>query len=233
MLITQIADLAKQYGLTRLSEESGISRPHLHRILSGKNSPSLDTLLSVLDILGCSIELKFGTHQALDLARNDHLTLALAHYGAPLFVQESTIAKHKSCRIPPLGEVAFQALLNGRSNASINTVLPVFLHKNLQELNLDKIIENFDDHQYLGYLLDILYRLTSERKYILAISKLNIDPSHIRTKKLIKGSPNNNFQKDFFKKVDNPAANTWKFQTSDSLESVKLRFNKWNNFDLH
>ena len=222
---------ARAYGLTRLSEESGIARPYIHRILSGKSSPSLRILEKLLTPLGLTIAIKEEKVHLIDLAEINYLKLAMAHYGAPLIVEFALKESVRTLGMPSLIEVIIAALQKGRNDAEINAVLPTFIDKNIEEVNLDLVIDSFEDRQYLGYLLDILYTLTSNRKYVLAISRLDIH--ELRTKNLIRGRTKNKFQKAFFARCTNPIAKAWKFKTGDSFESIKQRFVKWRSGDLY
>ena len=234
MLLGEIEKIAKDYGLKRLSAASGISRPHIHKIFSGRSSPSLETLMKILVPLGCSLKLKITKSPAiLDLTTIEGLKFAMASYGAPFILSNEIIETHKNYALPQLETVLLQALRKGRDFAEINTVLPFFINSNLSDINLERLTLLFDDKQYLGYLLDLLYQLTNEGKYIMAISKLNIDINRLRPKILIKGNPKNKYQKAFFSKSINRAAENWKFSTGDSFNNIRQRFDKWRNVDLH
>lgn len=50
--------VAKARGMSRLAEETGLSRQALHRALSEEGNPRLDTLLKVLSALGLQLEAK-------------------------------------------------------------------------------------------------------------------------------------------------------------------------------
>ena len=52
-----IYDVVKAYGgVKSFAEKSGVSRPHLHKILSGKANPTLPTLRMLLYALGFTID---------------------------------------------------------------------------------------------------------------------------------------------------------------------------------
>ena len=231
--MNQLTEIAEDYGLHKLSEDSGISRPHIYRILSGKNSPSLETLESLLSTLGYSIEIKEGHKNELNLNKEDHLSYAMAHYGAPLVITKESKNKYAEFTIPDVNKVIYHGIKKGRYSAKINSVLPFFIHKNFNDSDFEEIIDLIDDRQYLGYVLEILYRITLQSEYIMAISQLNIDPSLLRVKNLIKGTKSNKYKDSLLNSTKNSIAKTWKFRTLDSFESIKNRFNKWCKFDLH
>jgi len=47
-----------QGGIGKLAKQTGISREHLYQILSGKHTPRLDSLMSILSSLGFRIRLE-------------------------------------------------------------------------------------------------------------------------------------------------------------------------------
>ena len=47
--------VAKAKGWTQLEKETGLSRPTLYSVLSGKSTPKIDTLQSILKALGFGI----------------------------------------------------------------------------------------------------------------------------------------------------------------------------------
>ncbi|WP_433910370.1 addiction module antidote protein [Sphingomonas yabuuchiae] len=48
--------VAKSRGMTKLAEETGLSRQALHKALSENGNPTLDTVIKVLDALGLQLE---------------------------------------------------------------------------------------------------------------------------------------------------------------------------------
>ena len=50
--------VAKSRGIARLAEETGLSRQALHRALSEKGNPTLETVLKVLRALGLQLHAK-------------------------------------------------------------------------------------------------------------------------------------------------------------------------------
>lgn len=48
--------VAKSRGMTKLAEETGLSRQALHKALSENGNPTLDTILKVLRALGLQLE---------------------------------------------------------------------------------------------------------------------------------------------------------------------------------
>ena len=47
-----IGDIARAKGMTKIAQDSGLSRESLYKALSGERSPNFDTILKVLNALG-------------------------------------------------------------------------------------------------------------------------------------------------------------------------------------
>lgn len=47
-----LGDIARAHGMTNIANDTGLSRESLYRSLSGKRSPSFDTILRVANALG-------------------------------------------------------------------------------------------------------------------------------------------------------------------------------------
>jgi probable addiction module antidote protein len=50
-----LGDIARAQGMTQVARESGLSRESLYKALSGKRSPSFDTILKVVSALGLKL----------------------------------------------------------------------------------------------------------------------------------------------------------------------------------
>ena len=61
-VITAIGHIAKSIGMTKIAQETGLSRPSLYKALSGDRSPGFDTILKVMGALG--LELHTGPAHA-------------------------------------------------------------------------------------------------------------------------------------------------------------------------
>lgn len=233
MILGQIKERAEEYGLTRLSQDSGVSRPQIHKILNGSSSPSLETLTKILATLGLGLRLTRGSQRQLDLTKMEALKYAMASYGAPYVLSNEAIEGLREAAIPSLKDTLIHAIKEGRYSSEINSLLPFFIHKNSAKIDLPSLTSSINDSQYYGYILDLLFRMTDDRKYLMALSHLKIQEGQLRHAPLIKGERRNRFQKAYFDRVVNPVAQSWKFSTADSFESIKQRFNKWSEGDLH
>src|SRR5437667_10693230 len=47
-----LGDIARAKGMTQVAHDSGLSRESLYKALSGRRSPSFDTILKVIEALG-------------------------------------------------------------------------------------------------------------------------------------------------------------------------------------
>ena len=229
-LVASISESAREYGLSRLSEESGISRSQIHRVLHGKNT-SLETLGRLLDVLGLSLTIKrIRPESTLSLSSNEALKFSLASHGAPLLTDHEMEEKCRSKKIPSKTKTLIAALKAGRADSGINTILPIFIHKNWKDFDLAELKKADVDQKYLAYQLDLLYRLTNNLDYLGAIIKFWPHKKIIITKQiLIKGRKKNGMQERIFSRTENGAATAWGYKTSDSLDNIRARFEKWSN----
>jgi probable addiction module antidote protein len=53
-----IGDIARAAGMAQVAKDSGLSRESLYKALSGKRSPSFDTILKVIGALGLKLHAK-------------------------------------------------------------------------------------------------------------------------------------------------------------------------------
>jgi probable addiction module antidote protein len=51
-IITTIGNIAKAIGMTKISEETGLSRPSLYKALSEGAKPQFSTVMKVLKVIG-------------------------------------------------------------------------------------------------------------------------------------------------------------------------------------
>ena len=56
-VITAIAHIAKSIGMTKIAEETGLSRPSLYKALSYGSKPQFDTIMKVLRAIGGQIKI--------------------------------------------------------------------------------------------------------------------------------------------------------------------------------
>ena len=57
-VITAIGHVAKAIGMTKISEETGLSRPSLYKALSEGSKPQFATILKVLKAIGGQIQVR-------------------------------------------------------------------------------------------------------------------------------------------------------------------------------
>lgn len=56
-VITAIGHVAKAMGMTKIAEETGLSRPSLYKALSEGSKPQFDTIMKVLKAVGGQIKI--------------------------------------------------------------------------------------------------------------------------------------------------------------------------------
>ena len=56
-IVTAIGHIAKAIGMTRIAEETGLSRPSLYKALSNGAKPQFSTIIKVLRALGGQIKI--------------------------------------------------------------------------------------------------------------------------------------------------------------------------------
>lgn len=57
-IITAIGHIAKAIGMTKIAEETGLSRPSLYKALSDGSKPQFATILKVLKAIGGQLQVK-------------------------------------------------------------------------------------------------------------------------------------------------------------------------------
>ncbi|MFW5700423.1 MAG: addiction module antidote protein [Cyclobacteriaceae bacterium] len=57
-VIAAIGHIAKAIGMTKIAEETGLSRPSLYKALSDGAKPQFETIMKVLKAIGGQIEIK-------------------------------------------------------------------------------------------------------------------------------------------------------------------------------
>jgi probable addiction module antidote protein len=55
-VINAIGHIAKAIGMTKISEETGLSRPSLYKALSSESKPQFETIMKVLRAIGGQIQ---------------------------------------------------------------------------------------------------------------------------------------------------------------------------------
>ena len=56
-IITAIGNIAKAIGMTKIAEETGLSRPSLYKALSDGSKPQFETIMKVLRAIGGQIQI--------------------------------------------------------------------------------------------------------------------------------------------------------------------------------
>jgi probable addiction module antidote protein len=56
-LLVAIGHIAKSIGMTKIAQESGLSRPSLYKALSDGSKPQFDTIIKILKAIGLQIQI--------------------------------------------------------------------------------------------------------------------------------------------------------------------------------
>ena len=56
-MIAAIGHIAKSIGMTKIAQETGLSRPSLYKALSEGSKPQFNTIIKILRSLGCQIQI--------------------------------------------------------------------------------------------------------------------------------------------------------------------------------
>ena len=65
-LLVAIGHIAKSIGMTKIAQESGLSRPSLYKALSDGSKPQFDTIIKILKAIGLQIQINpFSPKEAL------------------------------------------------------------------------------------------------------------------------------------------------------------------------
>lgn len=56
-VVTAIGNVAKSIGMTKIAQETGLSRPSLYKALSDGSKPQFDTVMKVLRAIGGQIKI--------------------------------------------------------------------------------------------------------------------------------------------------------------------------------
>lgn len=57
-IVEVLGDIARAYGMTRLSRDTGLGRESLYKALSGEGNPSFSTVVKVMDALGFRLSIR-------------------------------------------------------------------------------------------------------------------------------------------------------------------------------
>lgn len=208
----------KDYGINKLSKETGVSRSNIYGIMNGEVSPSLATYQKLTERLGYQLELT--KKQPMDMDPN-YLIWSLASWGAPIMTEG-----HYS---PPmdLNLLLIKSLSKGREEPRINTILPFFIYKNWDKFKWPKIMRETSERQYLSYLINIIFHITNDLKTNSILAELQTYRIQKKKQFLIKSQKQSRFELKRFEITDNKIAKSWNYQTADDLSSITQRFNKW------
>lgn len=216
-----IQKLIADFGITKLFEQTGVSRSHLYGIQKGEIEPKFSTLEKIAEALGYRISFERIERQKVSLDDENFFRWSMSYYDAPI----ST--KQKFSTPPEINELLVMALEKGRREADINATLPIFIFKNISKFDFDLVISKTQEKAYLGYLLNLIDHIEN----IPGVAELYVKIyKQFRPKKhnyLLKRSKIGAREKRQMDLNNNKIAKTWKFKTLDRVETCQERFLKW------
>lgn len=218
----------KNYGVDKLSEDTGVSRSNIYSIVRGEVNPRISTLEKLLEPLNLCIAIQSNLENISALQRDEVFAKTiyknLAYYGAPLSSDESG----EELNLFPITKVLSHALLLGRRDSTINSILPYFIYINWESIEWEEVILDSEIKRYLGYLINVIFFITNDINVLGLLSKLVNEVEFKRKEKLIKRKnlvgPILN---KMFEATENKVADTWMFLTTDALADLEKRFQKW------
>src|SRR5690606_31046094 len=97
------------YGIAKLSRDTGISRSNIYGIIDGTIEPKISTIEKILNILGYELILTSKKNKKPSLLDQAYLRWSLIQYGAPLSSDQEF--NHK----PDINELLIETLKHGRT----------------------------------------------------------------------------------------------------------------------
>lgn len=214
VIFEKLEELIKDYGPSRLADDSGISRQGIYRLLSERN-PRYETLEKLASTLRIDLDL------TKNLPSTEEIYSSLKEHGAPLSAQ--TI-EHPL----PLEESLARGISLSRTDGLISSIIPYLLFRKIDDLNTPRLIslcDSLGESRTLGYYADVANAFKSNEK-LKRLADLIFD-LHFGQESLSKNEKPTESFRHLAKLTDNPIAKKWKFMTIDNLEHHLERYNKW------
>jgi transcriptional regulator with XRE-family HTH domain len=213
-LIQAIRRRASEANIKATASAIGITRQHLHKILAGKASPSIDIFAKLARELGFRLELKPEEPVEQVLAE-------LASIGAPV-AAEPGLAKRTSPQ-----EIVAAALCRGRGDATVNAILPITMFFNWERIDWAAILAECD-HRYLGYLLENLFAVAPSQAVWEVLARCRQWRPSQGLEPLDRSEEPSERRLENMHRRNNPIAARWGYLTLDTPETVAARFLKWS-----
>ncbi|MCX2745624.1 putative addiction module antidote protein [Mangrovivirga sp. M17] len=61
-IVVALGHIAKAIGMSKIAEQTGLSRPSLYKALSENSKPQFDTILKVIRAIGSNLKLNISTN---------------------------------------------------------------------------------------------------------------------------------------------------------------------------
>lgn len=210
---------AQAYGLSRLSEDSDVSRQALYAFFDGGDM-KLSNLESLMDVLG--VELSFKAPDPVD----EDVLGNLGRFGSPLVA-----GKPKTPMTLEASLAKALRLVGGEGR--LTSVLPYLLVHKAQTVDGKELLKHLEGDskslQFLGYFLDVAlaYR---KRKPLEKLRKSVEKKLKQKSDLMLRERDQGKSLKDF-ERFDNPAAKKWRVGTRDELSYLVERCRKWEKLE--
>jgi hypothetical protein len=210
----KIAESATRFGVSRLSQKSGVSRQALYEMFHTRN-PRFDSLARVTKALGFSVDL------IEENVPDNDVYASLQYYGAPVVCQATDDPM-------PLESTVAYGLSLARREQLAESLLPYVLHLNCEKLDLPRLVElaqRQNESRALGYFANVAFVYDNNPK--LGLLKDLLKKENFTAEPLNKNvSPSKRMLK-LYSLVSNDIAKQWGFLTQDDLEHLLQRYEKW------
>jgi transcriptional regulator with XRE-family HTH domain len=212
-LIGALKEKVQAVGVRSVADDTALSRQNLHKIFSGKSSPSYAVLSRLAAALNLRIELR-------DREPIEQILAELASIGAPVASSPGLIR-----RVSP-NSILIAAINRGREDATVNTILPITLFRNRKKIDWNLLLESVDT-RYLGYLLENVFEITKDSEIQATLLLCLAPPAERALEPLDLSLPPSARRLENMKRRGNKIAAKWGYLTLDSQDGVTSRFLKW------
>jgi hypothetical protein len=210
---------AQAFGVSRLSESTGLSRQALYDLFDGGDM-KLSNLEKVSEALGVELSFSVASATAEDILGN------LTQYGAPLMIERPKVPLS-------LVETLVKALGLVKKESRLTSVLPYFLLKKYRSLNekelLSRLRNNPEGLQLFGYFLEVA--LAFRKRKSLQRLLLKVERSLDSKSFLVLRDGDESKSLKEFERFNNPAAKKWRVGTREALSYLVERCKKWEDLE--
>lgn len=214
MDLSQVRASAKQYGLLKLHQDSGVARSRLYDFVAGA-SLNAENLLKVLNCLGYGLKV-------VDLSNQQDLDSSLAFYGAPL---PQKAKKPAFC----LEDALLGALRKASHDFSYFEFVVYLLTRTLP--NYQALLESAtlpQQKQLLGYAADLGNALVEKNELKNLANELHLNYQKFS---FLGDEPKGKYSSLRASLAQNSLGNKWNVKSDTTLDVLRERFAKWDRMN--